>query len=180
MSREARVWLAICLVSGGFLLYRGAFSDAGLGRVYVKPAAARPTITSEAPRPAAAADEGPQAAKEAAAEGAQGNPPDAGAGAAANPGGPAAVPAPRVGEGQAWETARRGESGARVSIPRTVGLWLAAAWGGVLWLFAACGGTVILMFMPDFHFGGRFFIPINVALIAIYFVLTWNAAQERD
>jgi hypothetical protein len=24
MSREARVWLAICLVSGGFLLYRGA------------------------------------------------------------------------------------------------------------------------------------------------------------
>lgn len=61
-----------------------------------------------------------------------------------------------------------------------VGLWLAAAWGGVLWLFAACGGTVILMFMPDFHFGGRFFIPINVALIGVYFVLTWNAALERD
>ena len=61
-----------------------------------------------------------------------------------------------------------------------VGLWLAAAWGGVLWLFAACGGTVILMFMPDFHFGGRFFIPINVALIGVYFMLTWNAALERD
>ena len=61
-----------------------------------------------------------------------------------------------------------------------VGLWLAAAWGGVLWLFAACGGTVILLFMPDFHFGGRFFIPVNVALIVVYFFLTWNAAQERD
>ncbi len=126
MSREARVWLAICLVSGGFLLYRGAFSDAGLGRIYVKPVAARPTIDSEAPGAAAAADEVPQAAREAAAEGAQGNAPGADAGAAANPGGPAAVPAPLVGEGQAWETARRGESGARVSIPRTVGLWLAA------------------------------------------------------
>ena len=61
-----------------------------------------------------------------------------------------------------------------------VGLWLAAAWGGVLWLFAACGGTVILLFMPDFHFGGRLFIPVNVALIVVYFFLTWNAAQERD
>jgi hypothetical protein len=126
MSREARVWLAICLVSGGFLLYRGAFSDAGLGRIYVKPVTARPTITSEAPGAEAAADEVPQPAREAAAEGAQGNAPGADAGAAANPGGPAAIPAPLVGEGQAWETARRGESGARVSIPRTVGLWLAA------------------------------------------------------
>ena len=61
-----------------------------------------------------------------------------------------------------------------------VGLWLAAAWGGVLWLFAACGGTIVLLFMPDFHFGGRFFIPLNVALIVVYFFLTWNAAQERD
>ena len=61
-----------------------------------------------------------------------------------------------------------------------VGLWLAAAWGGVLWLFAACGGTIVLLFMPDFHFGGRFFLPVNVALIVVYFVMTWNAAQERD
>ena len=61
-----------------------------------------------------------------------------------------------------------------------VGLWLAAAWGGVLWLFAACGGTIVLLFMPDFHFGGRFFLLVNVFLMVIYFFLTWNAAQERD
>ena len=61
-----------------------------------------------------------------------------------------------------------------------VGLWLAAAWGGVLWLFAACGGTIVLLFMPDFHFGGRPFLIINVTLIVIYFIMTWNAAQERD
>ncbi len=61
-----------------------------------------------------------------------------------------------------------------------VGLWLAAAWGGVLWLFAACGGTIVLLFMPEFHFGGRPFLIINVILIVIYFIMTWNAAQERD
>jgi hypothetical protein len=67
-----------------------------------------------------------------------------------------------------------------MDVMASVGLWLAAAWGGVLWLFAACGGAIILLFMPEFHIGGRLFIPINVGLIVVYFFLTWNAAQERD
>lgn len=114
MSRETRVWLAICLVSGGFLLYRGAFSRDGLGRVYVKPVAARATISSATEGPAAAPGEG------MVPEG------DPAAGAAVNANAPGADPAPVTGGIQAWETARRNESGAKVSFPRTVGLWLAA------------------------------------------------------
>jgi hypothetical protein len=61
-----------------------------------------------------------------------------------------------------------------------VGLWLAAAWGGVLWLFSACAGIIIILFMPDFQAGGLFMVLLSLLLICVYFFLTWNAAQERD
>jgi transcriptional regulator with XRE-family HTH domain len=61
-----------------------------------------------------------------------------------------------------------------------VGLWLAAAWGGVLWLFSACAGIIITLFMPDFQSGGLVMVLVNLVLIFAYFILTWNAAQERD
>ncbi len=61
-----------------------------------------------------------------------------------------------------------------------VGLWLAAAWGGVLWLFSACAGIIITLFMPDFQVGGLLMVLISLGLIVNYFILTWNAAQERE
>ncbi len=61
-----------------------------------------------------------------------------------------------------------------------VGLWLAAAWGGVLWLFSACAGIIVILFMPEFHAGGLLMVLVSVVLIVIYFILTWYAAQERD
>ena len=61
-----------------------------------------------------------------------------------------------------------------------VGLWLAAAWGGVLWLFSACAGIIIILFMPDFQAGGLLMVFLSLILICVYFFLTWNAAQERD
>ena len=61
-----------------------------------------------------------------------------------------------------------------------VGLWLAAAWGGVLWLFSACAGIIVILFMPEFHAGGLLMVLVSVILIVVYFILTWNAAQERD
>jgi hypothetical protein len=61
-----------------------------------------------------------------------------------------------------------------------VGLWLASAWGGVLWLFSACAGIIIALFMPDFQAGGLWIVLMNLCLIVVYFILTWNAAHERD
>jgi hypothetical protein len=61
-----------------------------------------------------------------------------------------------------------------------VGLWLASAWGGVLWLFAVSANIIVTMVAPEFHAGGRSLLAIDVGLIVAYFVLTWFAAHERD
>jgi hypothetical protein len=61
-----------------------------------------------------------------------------------------------------------------------VGLWLASAWGGVLWLFSACGSIIVILFVPDFHAGGFLMALLSLVLIVVYFFLTWNAAQERE
>ena len=60
-----------------------------------------------------------------------------------------------------------------------VGLWLAAPWGGVLWL--VCAGIEALSPL----FGGRAAmlglvgVGLNVTLIAVYFWLRRRAEQER-
>lgn len=61
-----------------------------------------------------------------------------------------------------------------------VGLWLASTWGGVLWIFTASASIVIAIFMPEFHAGGRLVMLIDMGLIVTYFLLTWQAAQERE
>ena len=61
-----------------------------------------------------------------------------------------------------------------------VGLWLAAPWGGVLWLFAAAAQMFMTAFLPGLLTGGRLLMAFDVSLIVAYFVLTWYAAQERD
>jgi hypothetical protein len=61
-----------------------------------------------------------------------------------------------------------------------VGLWLAASWGGVIWLCAAAAQIFVTLFMPDFFAGGPLILAVDQALIVGYFVLTWRAAQERD
>jgi hypothetical protein len=60
-----------------------------------------------------------------------------------------------------------------------VGMWLAAPWGGVLWLLCAAleavspflGGRAALL--------GAMGVALNVALIAGYFTLKWRADQQR-
>lgn len=61
-----------------------------------------------------------------------------------------------------------------------VGLWLAAPWGGVLWLFAVAAQMFMIAFLPGLIEGGRLMLAFDVALIICYFVLSWYAAQERD
>ena len=61
-----------------------------------------------------------------------------------------------------------------------VGLWLATAWGGVLWLFAASAGLISAPFLPNFGWLAKVMMGVDVVFILVYFVLTWRAAQERD
>jgi hypothetical protein len=61
-----------------------------------------------------------------------------------------------------------------------VGLWLAATWGGILWLFSASASIIISLFMPGFRADGALALTFNFVLIMVYFVLNWLAALERD
>jgi uncharacterized membrane protein YphA (DoxX/SURF4 family) len=69
---------------------------------------------------------------------------------------------------------------AAVDLLAAVGLWLAAPWGGVLWLLCAVIEAVSPILGARGAFVGAVAVGLNLALIAIYFVLNWRARRERD
>jgi hypothetical protein len=56
-----------------------------------------------------------------------------------------------------------------------VGLWLAAPWGGVIWLLGAIAQICVALGLPGFF--SMFWIATDLVLIVIYFVLTWQAGH---
>jgi Family of unknown function (DUF6163) len=61
-----------------------------------------------------------------------------------------------------------------------VGLWLAAAWGGVVWLTAAISMAAVELFFPQI-FGGRVWVMAAEGVaIAVYLALALIAARERE
>ena len=66
-----------------------------------------------------------------------------------------------------------------IDLVAAVGLWLAAAWGGVVWLTAAISMAGVELLFPQI-FGGRLWvIPVELALVAAYIGFTLMAARER-
>ncbi|HEX3183105.1 MAG TPA: DUF6163 family protein [Beijerinckiaceae bacterium] len=61
-----------------------------------------------------------------------------------------------------------------------VGMWLAAPWGGVLWLFTAVAQAFVTVLLPDFFAGGRIVIALDCVLLVLYFILTFKASQRSD
>ena len=60
-----------------------------------------------------------------------------------------------------------------------IGLWLAAAWGGAIWLLCAVVEAASPILSPRaaaIGYGGAL---LNIALVAGYFLLSWRAARER-
>ena len=66
-----------------------------------------------------------------------------------------------------------------IDLVAAVGLWLAAAWGGVVWLTAAISMAGVELLFPEI-FGGRLWVvPAELALVAAYIGFTLMAARER-
>jgi hypothetical protein len=61
-----------------------------------------------------------------------------------------------------------------------VGLWLAAPWGGVIWLVAVGAQLLVLVVMPGFFDHPLATGLLDVALMAAYLALIWLAAQAAD
>lgn len=60
-----------------------------------------------------------------------------------------------------------------------IGLWLAAPWGGVLWLLCAASEAVSPVLAPRATMVGPAGIALDVVLIGVYFALSWIAGRER-
>jgi hypothetical protein len=66
-----------------------------------------------------------------------------------------------------------------IDLVAAVGLWLAAAWGGVVWLTAAISMAAIEFMFPQVY-GGRLWVAVvELVLIVIYAFLTLKAGNER-
>ena len=66
-----------------------------------------------------------------------------------------------------------------IDLVAAVGLWLAAAWGGVVWLTAAISMAAIELFFPQVY-GGRLWIAIpESCAVMTYIAVALMAGRER-
>ncbi len=65
-----------------------------------------------------------------------------------------------------------------IDLVAAVGLWLAAAWGAVVWLTAAISMIAVVILFPQVFGSGMFVMPAEFASLTIYLWLAWQAAQE--
>ena len=61
-----------------------------------------------------------------------------------------------------------------------IGLWLAAAWGGAIWLLCAVVETALPFMIPHAASISYFAELLNVALVLGYFLLSWRAIRARN
>jgi hypothetical protein len=60
-----------------------------------------------------------------------------------------------------------------------VGLWLAAAWGAVVWLGSVVSMAVVEVFFPNVYGGSIFIVLVEVTLLGVYLWLAIMSARER-
>lgn len=78
----------------------------------------------------------------------------------------------------AWQTAT--VFFAVIDLVAAVGLWLAAAWGAVVWLTAVVSMAVVEVFFPQIYGGSVFVVLVESTLLAIYLWLAIFAARRQS
>ena len=77
----------------------------------------------------------------------------------------------------AWQTAT--VFFAVIDLVAAVGLWLAAAWGAVVWLTAVVSMAVVEVFFPQVYGGSIFVVFVELTLLAVYLWLAIFAARGQ-
>ena len=77
----------------------------------------------------------------------------------------------------AWQTAT--VFFAVLDLVAAVGLWLAAAWGAVVWLTSVVSMAAVEVFFPKVYGGSIIIVVIEMALLGAYLALAIAAARER-
>ncbi len=66
-----------------------------------------------------------------------------------------------------------------IDLVAAVGLWLAAAWGGVVWLTAAISMAAVEIFFPQVYGGSIWVVLAEMVTVAAYLWLALMAGGER-
>lgn len=66
-----------------------------------------------------------------------------------------------------------------IDLVAAVGLWLAAAWGAVIWLMAVASMLAVEIFFPQVFGGGWFTALFEFGMLALYLWLALKSAQEQ-
>ena len=61
-----------------------------------------------------------------------------------------------------------------------IGLWLAAPWGGVVWLVTLGGQLIAIVVLPGFWTFPVLTVLVDSVLAIAYLVLAWLAARESE
>ena len=61
-----------------------------------------------------------------------------------------------------------------------VGLWLAAAWGAVVWLTSVVSMATVEVFFPQVYGGSIFIVLIEMTLLGAYLFLAIASAREHQ
>ena len=77
----------------------------------------------------------------------------------------------------AWQTAT--VFFAVIDLVAAVGLWLAAAWGAVIWLTSVASMLAVEMFFPQVFGGGVLTGIFEAGLLGLYLWLALKSAQEH-
>jgi uncharacterized protein DUF6163 len=77
----------------------------------------------------------------------------------------------------AWQTAT--VFFAVIDLVAAVGLWLAAAWGAVIWLMSIASMLAVEVFFPQVFGGGLLSVALEIALLGLYLWLALKSAQEQ-
>jgi hypothetical protein len=67
-----------------------------------------------------------------------------------------------------------------IDLVAAVGLWLAAAWGAVVWLTAVVSMAVVEVFFPQVYGGSVLVVLVESTLLAIYLWLAIFAARRQS
>ncbi len=66
-----------------------------------------------------------------------------------------------------------------IDLVAAVGLWLAAAWGAVIWLTAVASMLAVEMFFPQVYGRGFITVILEGGLLGLYLWLALKSAQEQ-
>jgi hypothetical protein len=77
----------------------------------------------------------------------------------------------------AWQTSTA--FFAVLDLVAAVGLWLAAAWGAVVWLTSVVSMAAVEVFFPQVYGGSIFIVFIEMTLLGVYLYLAIVSARER-